>query len=196
MRTDEIKELIGEDLIKFAARHNYSAKVIRCLAGEEDKSAMSKSIQGKADKRTKGDYHKNVALGWIVEDYLIDISKGKLSHYGCDAERQFLEKDITNVGDLVDDKGNIFEVVADFTGLKYGSLPLRHNKLPHLRKANANIIIVDVINKRVFVKAAKDFPYFKVDSFKPFGGKPAYKIFLNEDIHRFKPIREVGSLVA
>ena len=61
----------------------------------------------------------------------------------------------------------------------------------YLRKQNAVLIIVDVKNKSVFIKPAKKFPFYKIDSLKIYGGKPAYRIYLNDDVDKFIPIENV-----
>ena len=48
----------------------------------------------------------------------------------------------------------------------------------------AVILLIDIN----FIKSAKKFPRFKIDTFKPFGGKSVYRIYLNEDINKFKKI--------
>ena len=48
-----------------------------------------------------------------------------------------------------------------------------------------------ITNGTYFIKSAKKFPRFKIDAFKPFGGKPVYRIYLNEDINKFKQINHL-----
>lgn len=188
-----VESLIHESIFNFASRHHYDADFLKLFSGTRKKTneKISQDLKSKMDWRSKEEYHKNIALGWIIEDYLIDLSNGKFKPYGCDAERKFLTKGITNVGDLVTEDGTVYEVVADFHGLKWNQINLRHNKLMHLREVNANIIIVDVINQKFFIKPIRKFPFYKLESFAGYGGKEAYRIFLNEDIHNFKPINQI-----
>ena len=55
----------------------------------------------------------------------------------------------------------------------------------------AVILLIDINNGTYFIKSAKKFPRFKIDTFKPFGGKPVYRIYLNEDINKFKQINHL-----
>lgn len=192
-----VESLIGEDLLFFASRHNYCAEFFRLFAANASKKKtthMSKAIATKADRRSLEDYHREIGLAWVIEDYLVDISHGKFSLCGCDAERKFLTEQITNVGDLQDKQGRIYEVVADYSDniTKNGYINLRQNKLMHLREQDARIIIVDVKNKEFFIKNAKRFPFFKIENFKPFGGKDVYRIYLNDDTKKFKPIIQIA----
>lgn len=196
-----VENLIGESLLDFAARHHYCEEFFKLFSGlpqQYSKRKVAEHIKSKADMRSIEDYHREIGLGWVIEDYLIDVSGGKLNRYGCDKDRTFLTSmdpaQISNVGDLVDESGKIFEVIADYHCViqNEGHMNLRHEKLPHLRKQNAYIIMVDVVNKTVFCKNAKDFPFFKINNFAPFGGKPVYRIYLNDDVQKFKQIERVS----
>lgn len=181
-----IEDLIQEDVVSFGKRHHYCSEFTNLFSNQKTSLTSTRGSFYKKDKRSLEEYYKNIGLGWIIEDFLVDMSNHLFSLNGCDAQRHFLTYNITNDGDLIDKNNTIYEVVCDFTGLKHKSINLRDEKLMHLRKQNAKIIIVDILNKKFLIKKAKDFAFFKIPHFKPYGNKPAYRIYLNEAINYFE----------
>lgn len=189
-----IETLINESVIDFGKRHSYHKEFFDLFLYLKEKSHkyVSKNLKGKMDYRSFDEYHRNIALSWVVEDFLIEHSNGKLRNFGCDSKRKFLTKGITNTGDLISKDGTIYEVVCHYHGTeKFQQINLRQDKLMHLREQNAVLVIVDVKNKSVFIKPARKFPFYKIDSLKIYGGKPAYRIYLNDDVDKFVPIENV-----
>lgn len=194
-RREIVERFIGEDLITFARRHDYDEEFIKLLSGEKvNSSYVPKSLQMKTDGRSIDQYHLNIGLSWVVEDYLVENSNGRYAKMGCDSKRTFLQKDITNEGDLKDLKtGRIIEVIQDHTGYikKKGYANLRNEKLSHLNEQDAVILIVDLNDGTYFAKSSKKFNSFKIDSFAPFSGKPVHRIYMNKAVNYFKPIQEL-----
>jgi hypothetical protein len=110
----------------------YDEEFIKLISGEKvNSSYIPKSLQMKTDGRSIDQYHLNIGLSWVVEDYLVEHSHGRYAKMGCDSKRTFLQANITNEGDLKDLKtGRIIEVIQDHTGYikkkGYANLRLFH----------------------------------------------------------------------
>lgn len=190
-----IENFINEDLLNFARRHNYSSEFFDLFSNKlEKEDIVEDNLKGKMDRRTLAEYHKEIAFSWVIEDFIIDNSNGKYARAGCDSKRSFLTSKITNDSDLVDLRFNRpIEVVVDYVGYmkKHGHVNLRHNKLLHLVEENSVVLLIDIQESTYFIKSAKKFPRFKIEHFTPFGGKPVYRIYLNEDINKFQSINHL-----
>lgn len=199
--------IIGE----FVETHNWNEDaglIQRLFAGcstDEDKTYLEDNLEHlehKMDSRTPTEYGAELFRGWIVEDILVDLintdsSSVEASVNGEDSERELLE-DTSPDADLsvvYNGDSRPVEVVTDYTEYwtRNGEMDFRDWKIQSIKDEDGLILAVDVTKQEVFIIDPQTISAEYIDSHKPYGGKSAYKIQI-EDINR-TDISQVASVL-
>ena len=197
-------------LAKFAKDLGYSDENILIIEGKEvdlfEQYPLTKqhliSCSHNRDWRSLFQYAEDLVYSWLMEDYLYYNLKKTINikHDGGDKERIIIPSiSITNASDFkididgLDNRSVALEITNDYTGLFADRkiCNFRDNKFLKLKNNSLTqktlILGIDIINKKFFVIDVEKFKdYRKIESHKPFGGKPAYELSLNNvTIHEF-----------
>lgn len=200
--------LRGKRLYDFAKEHSYGKIAVHILSNKKDipedvqkcllEQENSKSLKHRRDNRSTLEYNLNLILGWIVEDYIVDNSSGVFVLNGSDKEREILVKDevITHIADLKNTiSGRPVEVHTEYFTKKDATVQLRDHKYLELKKAEAEILIINIPKRTYILKKVSDFKAEYVKEYAPFGNKPVYSLSLeNKDMY-YKPLDNLFSLL-
>lgn len=110
--------------------------------------------------KNKNQYLNNIIKGWLVEDF-INILFNKYVKFELknkDKDREFIFKNMFDLFELdgeinIDNKKINVDIVSDFTGycMQRNSLTLNFNKRSKIIKNKGLIIILDIINYKIWI---------------------------------------------
>lgn len=147
-----------------------------------------------ADDRSIETYARNVAISWVIEDFVIALTKSyigvDLIKDGTDSYRQFLShNNVSSDADfkVITSEGKeiTIEFITDFYGYftKQGKFYLRDNKLNNLLKKRKNrrvmILSIDIENRSFFLKDVRGLTYKPTTRY----GKPSNEVLIDFDVH-------------
>ena len=170
------------------------------------------SARHNRDKRTPFQYAMDLAASWVMEDYVINQLRDKLSKNGLEIERAGEDKDrkmlsdkkISSNSDCTVSYGNKsrkLELVNDYKGywMKNKKIDLRDDKYKNLKNdkslllgistnlKNDKSLLLGISTKAekkyVLLDFGKDVEAKYIPSHFPYGGKPAWSISIKGMLH-------------
>lgn len=204
LRTTILK---GESLYSFAQRHNYGSSAINLLENSYitfDTStelllqANKNGFKHLKDNRNSYEYNLSLISGWIVEDYIVDNSRGILKLNGCDKDRKlYCNGDITNKPDLITYNGIPIEVHTEYFSRRNhfynrkNCIRLRDKKYENLLNENAYLLVVNIPDNTYLLVKVSDFTVNSVTENPKYGGKLVYELTVNNIYSNFRPLYEL-----
>ena len=198
--------LNGESLYSFAKRHNYCSSAINLLENSDINYDTSTELllqankigfQHQRDNRNTYEFNLNLIAGWIVEDFIVDNSNGLLTLNGCDKSRTlYRDGRITNEADLLTCNGIPIEVHTEYFSRykkenKENCIRLRDNKYINLLKEDAYILVINIPNRRYFLKKISDLSVKSVFENPDYDGKIVYDLYIENISNKFRPLQEL-----
>lgn len=187
-------------LIPTAERLGYSESNLLILEGDEHElrqkypnvySALLSCVHNK-DSRTYLEYAQDLVASWVFEDYIMD----KLSTAGLEIEKAGADKNRTilahaNVSADSDysvqweGKSVLLELMSDYTGYwaRTGCIDLRDSKYLKLERNRSLFLGISTQDRKfIFLDFNYDIPARYISSHRPYGGKPAFQIRMNNEM--------------
>lgn len=196
---NSLSNLFKKELFDIAQEYNYSNSNIYILKNNFEKLQLEypniwaalQSCKHQMDKRTIEEYAKDLVSSWVYEDtilkYLEKYFDIQLS--GADKKRDILPntKVSTDSDFCIKKDDTLFniELVNSYTNYwkEYQRIDLRDNKFEQLKNKKALLICIDIYNKEFYLidlrNENKNIKY--ISYHKPYG-KPAYQIYLNNNV--------------
>lgn len=192
--------LIGRPLLEAAWEYGYSTQNLMLLAGQDKElkakfPAVYEDIQTcghNADFRTSMEYARDLVASWVVEDWFLRLLKAA----GCEATAVGADRARNILPGCVVSSASDFQIqycgqdlrmefLCDYTGFwrRSGKIDLRDAKYQHLRQERALVFGADTLSRQgVLLDMRNDIlGIVQVDSYKPYGGKPAVRIPCKEE---------------
>ena len=215
-----IEECFNIDVYKYV-EEKYGQDYCNILQGKIENKELIEILNTckNKEKWTGGlDYAKDVLLGWVTEDLVVNIINN-LNGFTCnlnsiDAERKFLkandvksspdllvkrERIQANNGKCVKEKSFMVEIVTDFSGFweQSNKLHFRTTKLDNLKRHAENntvcVLALDLKNKKFgFIKINDNTEAKYIEKHKGYKDKPAWEIEI--DYNKFRDITELKNV--
>lgn len=196
-KVDKIERFFGKDVIGIAKECNFPDYTLLILQNKENElKDKYKTIYDNiiscayaADERTPMEYAKDLVLAWIFEAYVMEnLKKQGLRVYrnGGDKDLTILSQRKVNTDSDFLIEGKRVELITNYTNYweRNNCFELRDSKLEHLKSRKSlvlgvstnypNYLLID------FGRPIKNVEY--IESYKAFGGKPASRIHITEDM--------------
>lgn len=197
---NELAKFFEMPLETLAKKIGYQESNIMILKGDEEnlKKFYPNIYQNilscvhNRDGRSPIEYARDLVSSWLFEDFMVTKFKNlgyNLYLSGKDKDRTILPTN--NVGsdcDIVFEFNNYslnIEIVNDYSNhwQQYKTLDLRDNKFNKLLQTNSVLLAISLINKTYsLIPISKELHFIYIPSHRPYGGKPAYQINLEEII--------------
>jgi hypothetical protein len=194
---ERINDFFDGLLLERASAYGYSKSNMAVLRGDLDAVKSIDPVQysnimscvHQMDKRTPITYAKDIVASWVFEDYILkalDSGGYRISLDGGDRKREFLSsRKVSGSSDFVityKNRSLKFELMTNYTDYwqKYKRVDLRDSKYLKLATEKSVFVGINLPVKQFFII---DFntppPAIKIDSYRPYGGKSAYQIKLD-----------------
>lgn len=152
------------------------------------------SCQHHSDRRTPLEYGQDLVASWLFEDYFISGMQNEdfeIQHAGADRTRLILPNQRTSTSSdyiITTNTGTqiLLELVNDYTGFWYRNqkLHLRDNKYLQLcshRSLLLAIALSATAQKYTIFDFRENIPAIRIESHRPYGGKPAYELSVSKE---------------
>lgn len=152
------------------------------------------SCQHHADRRTLLEYGQDLVASWLFEDYFINEIQNDIftiQHAGADRTRLILPNQRTSTSSdyiITTNTGVqiLMELVNDYTGFWYKNqkLHLRDNKYLQLRNHHGLLLAIALspnAQKYTIFDFREEIPARRIESHRPYGGKPAYELTVSQE---------------
>lgn len=152
------------------------------------------SCQHHSDRRTPLEYGQDLVASWLFEDYFISEMQNEdfeIQHAGADRTRLILPNQRTSTSSdyiITTNTGTqiLLELVNDYTGFWYRNqkLHLRDNKYLQLcshRSLLLAIALSATAQKYTIFDFRENIPAIRIESHRPYGGKPAYELSVSKE---------------
>ncbi len=162
---------------------------------QEDIRFMEQKLKGLyhlKDERSFLEYALDLILGWIVEDFFLDLFKNELKLNctldGTDKNREFLARPRSTSDLKIETESNLIyiDILYDATShwRNCKSVELRDNKFNNLKSKGSILLGLDLRNKIFLILDLKEIDaknVHEIMSHKPFGWKPAISITIYDN---------------
>ena len=197
----KIEKFFNKPIVEIAKECAFPDYVILILNDDEqglktNYSEIYKNILScgyAADKRSPMEYAKDLVIAWLFEAYVME----NLMRCGLDVRRNGGDKDLlilnqnkvnTNSDFIIN--GRKVELISNYTSYwkRNGCFELRDGKLNHLSRSNSLVIGVSTNYDKYLLIDFTDiynkdkYTIEHIDYYEPFGGKPAYRVYISEDM--------------
>lgn len=195
-KVQKIEKFFGKNIVDIAKECNFPEYSILVL--NDDERGLHQcypkvynnilSCSYAADMRTPMEYAKDLVLAWVFEAYVME----NLKKCGLDVKRNGGDKDLmilnqkgvnTDSDFLVN--GKRVELISNYTNYwqRNGCFEMRDSKIYHLEDTNSLVIGVSTnYDKYLLIDFSKYIPSEYIESYEPFGGKPAHRITITKDM--------------
>lgn len=196
---NSLSNLFNKELSCVAQEYNYSNSNIYILKNDFKKLQLEypnvwsalQSCKHQRDQRTIEEYAKDLVSSWVYEDTILKYLEKyfDIQLFGADRKRNILPNTkVSTDSDFCIKKDNILfniELVNSYTNYwkEYQRIDLRDNKFEQLKNKKTLLICIDIYNKEFYlIDLRNENENIKYISYhKPYG-KPAYQIYLNNNI--------------
>lgn len=144
------------------------------------------------DNRTYMEYAQDLVASWVFEDFIMDELEGaglEITKAGADKNRTILaHASVSADSDYSvewEGKSVLMELMSDYTGYwaRTGCMDLRDSKYLKLERNRSLFLGISTQDRTfIFMDFNDDIPARYINSHRPYGGKPAYQIRVNEDM--------------
>lgn len=194
-----LKNSLDKSLVDYAKELNYKEENIVILNGDEAELEKNyhpvfdnlKSCGHHSDRRTPFEYGQDLVASWVFEDIFLkkmEENGVEIEHHGADAEREILQSQRTTASSdykVVTENGltRTVELVNDYTDfwVKNEKLHLRDKKYETLKNSKSILVAIALTKngkKFAVIDFGKDVKHTYIRSHRPYGGKPAYEVYL------------------
>jgi hypothetical protein len=167
------------------------------------------SCRHHSDRRTPLEYGQDLVASWLFEDYFINEMQNddfEIHHAGTDKTRLILPNQRTSTSSdyiITTSTGTqiLMDLVNDYTGFWYRNqkLHLRDNK--YLQLCNHHSLLLAIAlstnaQKYTIFDFREDIPARRIESHRPYGGKPAYELSVSqESLNDFSFVNVKNSII-
>lgn len=141
-----------------------------------------------ADSRTPMEYAKDLVIAWVFEAYVMENLRNQglsVERNGGDKDLMILDQGKVNANSDFIINGKRVELISNYTSYwkRNGCFELRDSKLYHLQDTKSVVIGVSTdYDKYLLIDFSKYIESEYIDSYEPFGGKPAHRIYIKNDM--------------
>ena len=197
---EQLSVCFRDGIVAVAQRLGYSEANVLIMEGNEaelrrrfpDVYANLLSCGHNKDARTYMEYAQDLVSSWVFEDFIMsELSNAglEISKAGADRDREILaHANVSADSDYsVEWQGKevLLELMSDYTGYwtRTGRMDLRDSKYLKLERNESLFLGISTQDRKfIFLDFSEDIPARYIDSHRPYGGKPAYQIHVNEDM--------------
>ena len=206
-KVNKIEKFFNKDIISIAEECKFPEYSILVLKGDEEQLKAKFpdiyrniiSCAYAADKRTPMQYAKDLVMAWLFEAYVMENLKNQGLHVyrnGGDKDLTILSQKRVNTDSDLLAEGRRVELISNYTSYwkRNGCFELRDSKLSHLQREKALVIGVSTnYDNYLLIDFSKPIKSEYIDSYEPFGGKPAQRIYITDSMKvelKFKKLAE------